>query len=55
MTGQPEGEDKHDLIEWLGVQGWSNGKVATCGNSYLAVSTWFAAAEQPPHLAAIAP
>jgi predicted acyl esterase len=55
LTGKQEGEDEYDLIEWLGVQDWSNGKVGTCGNSYLAVSTWFAAAEQPPHLAAIAP
>ncbi len=55
MTGKGEGQDEYDLIEWLGVQDWCNGKVATCGNSYLAVSTWFAAAEQPPHLAAIAP
>ena len=55
MTGKGEGQDEYDLIEWLGVQEWCNGKVATCGNSYLAVSTWFAAAEQPPHLAAIAP
>jgi len=50
-----EGEDYHDLIEWLGVQDWCNGKVGTSGNSYLAISQWFAAAEQPPHLAAIAP
>lgn len=50
-----EGEDYHDLIEWLGVQDWSNGKVGTCGNSWLTISQWFAAAEQPPHLAAIAP
>ena len=50
-----EGEDFHDLIEWLGVQDWCNGKVGTSGNSYLAISQWFVAAEQPPHLAAIAP
>ena len=50
-----EGQDYHDLIEWLGVQDWCNGKVGTSGNSYLAISQWFAAAEQPPHLAAIAP
>ena len=50
-----EGEDYYDLIEWLGGQGWCTGKVATSGNSYLAISQWFAAAEQPPHLAAIAP
>ena len=38
-----------------GVQEWSNGKVGTTGNSYLAISQWFVAAEQPSHLAAIAP
>lgn len=50
-----EGEDYHDLIEWLGVQDWCNGKVGTTGNSYLAISQWFVAAERPSHLAAIAP
>ena len=50
-----EGEDYHDVIEWLGAQDWCSGKVGTSGNSYLAISQWFAAAEQPPHLAAIAP
>ena len=50
-----EGQDYHDLIEWLGVQDWCSGKVGTTGNSYLAISQWFVAAEQPPHLAAIAP
>ncbi|QYE37107.1 CocE/NonD family hydrolase (plasmid) [Polymorphobacter sp. PAMC 29334] len=55
VWSREEGEDFHDLIEWLGVQEWCNGKVGTSGNSYLAISQWFAAAEQPPHLAAIAP
>lgn len=50
-----EGEDYHDLIEWLGTRDWCNGKVGLTGNSYLAISQWFAAAEQPRHLAAIAP
>lgn len=55
MWSRAEGEDYHDLIEWLGVQAWCNGKVGLTGNSYLAISQWFAAAERPPHLAAIAP
>jgi len=55
MVGQQEGKDCYDLIEWLGIQEWCNGKVGMCGNSYLAISQWFAAAEQPPHLDAIAP
>lgn len=50
-----EAEDFHDLIEWLAEEEWCTGKVAASGNSYLAISQWFVAAEQPPHLAAIAP
>ncbi|MCY1144520.1 CocE/NonD family hydrolase [Actinoplanes sp. Pm04-4] len=50
-----EGRDCHDLIEWLAVQEWCTGKVGMSGTSYLAVSQWFTAAEQPPHLAAINP
>ncbi|NTX02491.1 CocE/NonD family hydrolase [Myxococcus sp. CA040A] len=50
-----EGRDCYDLIEWLAVQEWCTGKVAMSGTSYLAVSQWFTAAEQPPHLAAINP
>ena len=55
VWSRQEGEDYHDLVEWLGVQDWSNGKVGTTGNSYLAISQWFVAAERPAHLAAIAP
>jgi uncharacterized protein len=55
MTGQEEGQDGHDLIEWLGVQEWCNGKVGMSGNSHLAIQQWFAAAERPAHLSAIAP
>ena len=55
VWSRQEGQDYHDLIEWLAVQDWCTGKVATSGNSYLAISQWFAAAERPPHLAAIAP
>ena len=50
-----EGEDCHDLVEWLAAQEWCSGKVAMSGTSYLAASQWFTAAEQPPHLTAIAP
>ncbi len=55
LWDRQEGRDCHDLIEWLGVQGWCDGKVAMSGTSYLAVAQWFTAAEQPPHLAAINP
>jgi len=55
LWDRQEGRDCHDLIEWLAEQPWCSGKVGMSGTSYLAVSQWFAAAEQPPHLAAINP
>lgn len=50
-----EGRDSHDLIEWVAARDWCNGRVGMSGNSWLAISQWFAAAEKPPHLVAIAP
>ena len=50
-----EALDIYDLIEWAGTQPWSNGKVGMSGVSYLAIVQWRAAAERPPHLAAINP
>jgi len=50
-----EALDFHDLIEWAGVQPWSNGKVGLSGVSYLTSSQWRAAETHPPHLAAINP
>lgn len=55
IWSRDEGQDYCDLIEWLGIQDWCNGAVGLTGNSYLAISQWFAAAERPPHLRAIAP
>jgi uncharacterized protein len=45
----------HDLIEWAGTQGWSNGRVGLSGVSYLTSIQWTIAATRPPHLAAINP
>lgn len=53
--GRQLAEDGYDFVEWAAQQPWSNGKVGMSGNSWLAVSQWFIAAENPPHLAAIAP
>jgi len=53
--GTQLGEDGYDFVEWAADQNWSNGKIGMAGNSFLAVSQWFIAAQQPPHLAAIAP
>ena len=49
------GKDGYDFIEWVATQKWCNGKVGMIGNSGLAMSQWYIAAECPPHLAAIAP
>ncbi len=53
--GENEGKDIYDYIEWLAAQDWCNGNVGMAGNSYLTMSQWFAADQQPPHLKAIAP
>ena len=55
LWDRQEGRDCHDLIEWLAQQSWCSGRVGMSGTSYLAVSQWFTAAEQPPHLVAINP
>jgi putative CocE/NonD family hydrolase len=47
--------DGYDLIEWLAKQAWCNGKIGMAGNSIFAMMQWRVAAEQPPHLACIAP
>ncbi len=53
--GKQDAEDGYDVVEWAAEQPWSNGKVGFSGNSWLAISQWFIAAEKPPHLSAIAP
>ncbi|GAA4668243.1 CocE/NonD family hydrolase [Frondihabitans cladoniiphilus] len=55
LWDRQEGRDCYDVIEWLAEQPWCDGKVGMSGTSYLAVSQWFTAAEQPPHLVAINP
>ena len=53
--GSQDSDDNYDIITFLGTQPWSNGKVAMVGNSWLAITQWYAASQNPPHLAAIAP
>lgn len=50
-----EAEDYYEVIEWAGVQEWSNGNVGTNGVSYLAVTQWWVASLNPPHLKAMIP
>lgn len=49
-------DDYCDLIEWAGVQAWSNGAVGLNGVSYLAINQWMVASQaKPSHLRAIVP
>ena len=53
--GSVDSADGYEVIEWAAQREWSNGKVGLYGTSWFAISQWFIAATQPPHLAAIAP
>src|ERR1700747_862122 len=47
FMGQREQHDLYDVIEWIGTQSWSNGKVGGIGQSYYAMSQWFMGIENP--------
>jgi predicted acyl esterase len=49
-----EQKDLYDVIEWLGRQPWSNGKVGGIGQSYFCMLQWWMAIQRPPSLACIA-
>ena len=55
VFSRTEINDYGQIIEWAGTQSFSNGRVALHGVSYLAICQWYAAAQNPPHLAAIVP
>jgi predicted acyl esterase len=55
LWGPIESDAFYDLIEWAGVQPWSNGNVGLNGVSYFGMSQWYVAALNPPHLKAIMP
>lgn len=53
---EEDAKDYHDLIEWAGVQPWSDGAVGLHGVSYLAMNQWMVASKtKPSHLKAIIP
>lgn len=55
IYGLQEQEDCYDLIEWAGVQCWSNENVGMVGISYFSILQPLVAMLQPPHLKAIMP
>ena len=55
LFGTQDARDGYDFIEWIATQHWCSGKVGMGGNSGVAMTQWRVAAQQPPHLACIAP
>ena len=47
-----DGADGYDTVEWVAAQSWCNGKVGMMGASAMGITTYLAAGEKPPHLAA---
>ncbi|MGB6535719.1 MAG: CocE/NonD family hydrolase, partial [Xanthobacteraceae bacterium] len=54
LLDRNEQKDLYDVIEWLGSQPWSNGKVGGIGQSYFCMQQWWMAIQKPPSLACIA-
>jgi putative CocE/NonD family hydrolase len=50
-----EARDGREVVEYLGTQPRSNGKVGMTGGSYLGIMQYLTAEQQPVHLSAIAP
>ena len=50
--GPREQKDQAELVEWAGVQPWSNGRVGMHGGSYVGTTVVEAAIQAPPHLKA---
>ncbi|KAJ6007922.1 hypothetical protein N7540_011898 [Penicillium herquei] len=55
VMGTQDAEDGYDVVEAIAKMEWCTGSVGMAGNSALAISQWFIAAQQPPSLKAIAP
>jgi len=50
-----EAKDGYDIVEWLAMQTYCNGKVTMWGGSYSGYDQWATAKELPPHLKTIVP
>jgi len=50
-----DGYDGYDVVEQVAEQPWCDGNVATIGGSYDAVTQWWTAVHQPPHLRCMIP
>ena len=50
-----EQRDGYELVEYFGTQPYSSGRVGMTGGSYLGITQYGAAEQQPPHLSVITP
>jgi putative CocE/NonD family hydrolase len=50
-----EARDGYDLVEYFATRPYSTGKVGMTGGSYLGITQYLTAEQQPPHLAVITP
>lgn len=55
ITPYNRGLDGYDIVEWIAIQQWCNGKVGTWGGSALGLIQFQTAAQKPPHLVCAAP
>jgi hypothetical protein len=55
LMGPIEQRDGYDLVEWIASQPWCTGDVGMVGVSYFSWIQYLVAAQNPPHLKAIAP
>ena len=50
-----DGKDGAEVVDWIGKQNWSNGKVGMFGGSYRGMNQWFVLKEFPKNLKTIIP
>jgi putative CocE/NonD family hydrolase len=50
-----EARDGYELVEHFGTQPYSSGRVGMTGGSYVGITQYLTAEQQPPHLAVITP
>lgn len=55
VANADRGKDGYDVVEWIALQTWANGKIGTWGPSALGKIQFQTAKENPPHLTCIAP
>ena len=53
LLGPKDQADLYDVIEWLGAQTWSTGRVGGIGQSYFTMLQWFMGIANPPALACL--